>query len=113
MGVLQVEKKNIPKLAWNLHRYRPDIDGLRAVAVIFVIIFHLDPTWIKGAFVGVDIFFVISGFVVSMSMLKPRDKNGEMRTPCEFFCIKLLILGDLILISQIYDSGQSLSCSSG
>lgn len=86
MGVLQVEKKNIPKLAWNLHRYRPDIDGLRAVAVIFVIIFHLDPTWIKGAFVGVDIFFVISGFVVSMSMLKPRDKNGEMRTPCEFFC---------------------------
>lgn len=42
--------------------YRPEIDGLRAFAVISVVIFHAFPSWLKGGFIGVDIFFVISGF---------------------------------------------------
>src|SRR5688500_7416680 len=44
------------------------IDGLRAVAVLAVIAFHLNPAWLPGGFVGVDVFFVISGFVVSASL---------------------------------------------
>ena len=40
--------------------YRPDIDGLRAIAVLAVIGFHVGPNYIVGGFVGVDIFFVIS-----------------------------------------------------
>ncbi len=43
-------------------KYRPDIDGLRAVAVLSVVVFHAFPLVFKGEFVGVDIFFVISGF---------------------------------------------------
>jgi peptidoglycan/LPS O-acetylase OafA/YrhL len=48
--------------------YRLDIDGLRAIAVLSVMIYHLHPAWLPGGFVGVDVFFVISGFVVTGSL---------------------------------------------
>lgn len=44
--------------------YRPHIDGLRAMSVALVILFHLDPSTAPGGFIGVDVFFVISGYVI-------------------------------------------------
>jgi peptidoglycan/LPS O-acetylase OafA/YrhL len=55
--------------------YFPYIDGMRALAVLSVIAYHMDPSWLPGGFAGVDIFFVISGFVVSASMAAFDDRR--------------------------------------
>ncbi|WP_434113733.1 acyltransferase family protein [Paraburkholderia caffeinilytica] len=50
------------------HAYFPHVDGLRAIAVLAVVFYHLHSAWVPGGFAGVDIFFVISGFIVSASV---------------------------------------------
>ena len=59
--------------------YRADVDGLRAVAVIAVVLFHLDVSYAPGGFVGVDVFFTISGYVVAKSLLA-RPPFGSVRS---------------------------------
>ena len=59
-------------------RYIPAIDGLRAVAVIAVMLYHLGFTWIPGGFLGVDLFFVISGYVITRLLLDSIQRSGGL-----------------------------------
>ena len=56
-------------------RYRPEIDGLRAFAVVAVIINHFNKDLLPGGYLGVDIFFVISGYVITSSLFERPSRN--------------------------------------
>jgi peptidoglycan/LPS O-acetylase OafA/YrhL len=53
--------------------FRPDVEGLRAVAIVPILLFHLDSTLCSGGFVGVDIFFVISGFLITRMIVRQGE----------------------------------------
>jgi peptidoglycan/LPS O-acetylase OafA/YrhL len=59
-------------------RFRPDIEGLRAIAVGLVLVFHAYGTPFSGGFVGVDVFFVISGFLITDLLMREHSKTGRV-----------------------------------
>jgi peptidoglycan/LPS O-acetylase OafA/YrhL len=60
-------------------RFRPDIEGLRAVAVLAVVLFHAGVPGVSGGFVGVDVFFVISGFLITGLLWREANASGRVR----------------------------------
>ncbi len=59
-------------------RFRPEIQLLRALAVLVVVVYHVNPDWLPGGFVGVDVFFVISGFLITGHMLGEVERTGRL-----------------------------------
>ena len=57
-------------------KYRAEIDGLRALAVLPVILFHAGFEWFSGGFVGVDVFFVISGYLITSIILREKESGS-------------------------------------
>jgi peptidoglycan/LPS O-acetylase OafA/YrhL len=102
--------------------YRPDIDGLRAIAVLFVVFFHGGLNEFPGGFVGVDVFFVISGFLITGIILRDLDAGAfsfadfyvrrvKRIFPALFAMLTLsAIAGVFLLVPQdLQELGQSLS----
>jgi peptidoglycan/LPS O-acetylase OafA/YrhL len=87
-----------------LHSYRPDIDGLRAIAVLSVLFYHAFPTLLPGGFIGVDIFFVISGFLITNIVQKEiinhsfSIKNFYVRRIKRIFPALILVLLATLLV---------------
>ena len=52
--------------------YIPGLDGLRAIAVITVILYHANHSWLGGGFIGVEVFFVISGYLITLLLIAER-----------------------------------------
>ncbi len=58
--------------------FRPDVEGLRGIAILFVLLFHAELAPVPGGFVGVDVFFVISGFLITGLLLRERERTGRV-----------------------------------
>jgi len=58
--------------------YLPGLDGLRAIAVIGVMIYHAHHDWLPGGFLGVEVFFVISGYLITLLLMGERERNGNV-----------------------------------
>lgn len=56
----------------------PSLDGLRGIAILAVMIFHASPKYLRGGFIGVDIFFVLSGFLITSLLIKEHDSKGSI-----------------------------------
>lgn len=90
----------------NFHpNYRPDIDGLRAVAILSVVLFHAFPSGLQGGFVGVDIFFVISGFLISTIIFRSLQKNDF--SCVEFYAhrVKRIFPALIVVLAACYTFG--------
>ncbi|HET7720894.1 MAG TPA: acyltransferase, partial [Acidimicrobiales bacterium] len=59
--------------------YQPALDGLRAFAVLAVVAYHLDYSWARGGFLGVDLFFVLSGYLITSLLLREWEHTGTVR----------------------------------
>ncbi len=73
-------------MPWHLDRgraqgemgYLPGLDGVRALAILGVLLYHADLDWIPGGFLGVDVFFVLSGFLITSLLLEEFDRSGRI-----------------------------------
>ena len=88
--------------------YRPDVDGLRAVAVLAVILFHLDTRLVPGGFAGVDVFFAISGFLITRNILL-ESAAGRFRLG-EFYGrrVKRIALPMLAVVGATVAAAQAM-----
>ena len=96
-------------------RFRPDVEGLRAVAVLLVVFYHADVPRVTGGFVGVDVFFVISGFVITGLLL--RERRGTGRTSILNFYARrvrrILPAATLVIVVAVVASYLALGYVSG
>ncbi|MFS2015811.1 acyltransferase family protein [Massilia sp. CT11-108] len=86
-------------------KYRRDIDGLRAVAVLSVVAFHAFPEWIKGGFIGVDVFFVISGYLISTIVYENLDRGTFSFTEFYLRRVKRIFPALLLVLVSCYAFG--------
>ena len=105
--------------------YRPEIDGLRAISVLSVIFFHAGLFGFSGGYIGVDVFFVISGYLITKILINEYEQNKfsyegflERRIrrilPALFFMLSVVtILSSIVLLpSELKSFGQSLAATS-
>lgn len=108
--------RQLPQLnrTMNPSHYRPDIDGLRTIAVGGVVLFHAFPAMVTGGFVGVDVFFVISGYLITGILVRERESTGSIDFG-EFYArrVRRLLPALLVVIAATLAIGSFLSPAEG
>ncbi len=96
-------------------RFRPDVEGLRAVAVLLVVLYHAGVPHLTGGYIGVDVFFVISGFVITGLLL--RERKGTSHTSIlDFYarrCRRILPAATLVILASVLFSYLVLGTVTG
>jgi peptidoglycan/LPS O-acetylase OafA/YrhL len=72
------EQSNTDAILPSERKFRPDVEGLRALAILLVVLYHADVPGVRGGYVGVDVFFVISGFLITGLLFKEADNSGRV-----------------------------------
>ena len=70
--------RDVAATAARSEAFRPDVEGLRGIAILFVVLFHSGLVALPGGFIGVDVFFVISGFLITGLLLRERERTGRI-----------------------------------
>ena len=88
--------------------FRPDVEGLRAVAVVAVLLYHAGLSFVPGGYVGVDVFFVISGFLITGLLLREIEKTDTLsimrfysRRAKRLLPMTVVVLGTVALLSWL------------
>ena len=105
-------------------KFRNDINGLRALAIIFVILFHFEPAILTGGFIGVDVFFVISGYLMTRIILQSLkmstfsfgrfylSRANRIIPPLLFLCFFVFLFCYFILIpNEFYSLSKNIISS--
>ena len=67
-----------PKRQLSRVPYLPGLDGMRALAVVAVMLYHANHSWLSGGFLGVEVFFVISGYLITLLLIGEQERNGRL-----------------------------------
>ena len=94
------------RLTSGSRRFRTDIEGLRGLAVLLVVIFHARPTWLPGGFIGVDVFFVLSGYLITRLLVDELETTGSIELPTFWArrARRLLPISALVIIFTVLAS---------
>ena len=87
-------------------RYIHSVDGLRAVAVLAVLLYHLGIDWIPGGFLGVDLFFVISGYVITGLILDSIARSGTLDLRAFYLSRIRRLLPALVAMLEVNDGSD-------
>ena len=92
-------------------RFRTDIEGLRGLAVLLVVVFHAWPTWLPGGFIGVDVFFVLSGYLITRLLVDELETTGSIALPAFWArrARRLLPISALVIIVTVFASWAALA----
>jgi peptidoglycan/LPS O-acetylase OafA/YrhL len=93
-----------PSLGGQVDRsFRPDVEGLRAIAVLLVVLEHAGVPALRGGYIGVDVFFVLSGFLITGLLLREQERDGQVSLP-QFYARRarrILPASTLVLVTTV------------